>query len=61
VTPPPDPWEDDITQITIDDMTVQCDWMRAQISQVPQDALTRGAMIRMLEAVDELLALYLRA
>lgn len=61
VSPPRDPWEDDITRITIEELISQQQWVLAQIRAIPAGAPSRASLDLMLEAVDTLMATHWRA
>jgi len=61
VSPPRDPWEDDITRITMEELISQQQWVLAQIRAIPPGAPSRASLDLMLEAVDSLMATHQRA
>ena len=55
---PPDPWEDDISRMTLRDIEGQRGRLRANILSIPERSPSSTSMGMMLEALENLLRIY---
>jgi len=55
---PPDPWEDDISRMTLRDIEGQRDRLRENFLSIPEHSPSSASMGMMLEAVESLLQIY---